>query len=382
MRARLPVLISFCASVLAISAACSDSANPITGPDGPVALNPSTSVVVSPNQATLAAGSHVALKVTSADSSGKPVTGSVTWSSSDTTVAKVSGNGDVVAVAPGQAVITAHVGDIRAAATVQVSATSVSGPNSPNGPTTSTPTPSSPTAGNGASGLWTDEPSGFRILTDQRWNSMASPGWEVYDTHNHVSLVSDPSVPTGASQVLQFAYPRGFSGGGYGPGLVRYAMSAGEIYLGFYWKLSPNWQGHTVGVNKMLYFFQRQGENREAVFLVAHGAPSGPFHLQISNEASDNGRWWTQNVNDVPLVPGQWYKIELHLKKSSADGAPDGLVEWWVDGQLAARYTSAKLRGANFSEIHIDPVWGGVDNSISKTHDDYQRFGSIRISGR
>jgi len=74
MRARLPVLISFCASVLAISAACSDSANPITGPDGPVAFDPATSVVITPSQATLSAGSQVAMKVISSDSSGKPVT--------------------------------------------------------------------------------------------------------------------------------------------------------------------------------------------------------------------------------------------------------------------------------------------------------------------
>ena len=381
MRARLPVLISFCASVLAISAACSDSANPITGPDGPVAFDPATSVVITPSQATLSAGSQVAMKVTSSDSSGKPVTGSVTWSSSDTTVAKVSSSGNVIAIAPGQATITAHVGDIRAAASVEVSNASVSGPNSPGGPTTSGPTPSSPPAGNGASGLWTDEPSGLGDLTSQPWNSITGLGWQMYDTHHHLQLVSDPSVPTGDPQVLEFHYPKGYSGGGYGPGMATYNFSSGEMYLGFYWKMSPNWQGHTSGINKILYIFQRNGNDRQAVVLEAYGRPGGPYRVRMANEPN-NDQWIDQNVDNVELEPGKWHKIELHMRRSSSDGAPDGLIEWWVDGQLAARYTDAKLRDEPFSEVHIDPVWGGVDASISKQHDDYFRYGRIRVSGK
>jgi hypothetical protein len=212
---------------------------------------------------------------------------------------------------------------------------------------------------------------------------MSSLGWQVYKYgHDWVRTVSDPSVPTGEANVLQFDYFKGYDGIGHGPAVVMYPLSAGELYVGFYWKLSPDWEGHTSGVNKVLYLYQAEGDNREAVFLVAHGAPGGPYHLEISNEASDGGKWWTQNVNNIPVVPGQWYKVEMHVKKASSDGAPNGLVEWWVNGQLAARYTNAKLRASNFSEVHIDPVWGGIDRNLWKTHDDYQRFGLVHVSGR
>jgi hypothetical protein len=117
------------------------------------------------------------------------------------------------------------------------------------------------------------------------------------------------------------------------------------------------------------------------VVLGATGGVDGPSHLRHATDPH-HSEWIDQNVENVTLHPGQWYKIELHLKRSSSDGAPDGLVEWWVDGQLAARYTDAKLRDEAFSQVHIDPVWGGRDPSISKQHDDYERFGHLRISGR
>ncbi|HET7565348.1 MAG TPA: Ig-like domain-containing protein [Gemmatimonadaceae bacterium] len=374
MRARNPAFISLCVSLLAISAACSDTVGPnqdVLQPALPVAVK---TVALTPTEATLSTGGHVAITATPLGANGKPVKTTVTWSSSDPKVATVSDSGQVAAVAPGNAKITVVANGVSATAAVTVLAA-----------TSATPTDSSttPSTGSDASGLWTNEPAGFSALTNQSWNGgVSSLGWQEYDMYNHVTVESDASLPTGDGKALQFYYPAGFSGGGYGPGLVYYQMSKGEIYLGFYWKLSPNWQGHPSGVNKLLYVFQRQGQKRQAVFLVAHGSSGGPFHFEISNEASDGGKWWTQNVNNVSLVPGQWYKVELHMKKSSSDAAPNGLVEWWVNGKLAARYTNAKLRASNFSEVHVDPVWGGVDNSVKKSHSDYQRFGSIRISGR
>jgi len=457
MYARHTMLILLCVPVFALSSACVDAVSPASTPSNP--NSPAAvvrTVTLSPSEATLATGAHLTVHATPIGADGNPATVPVLWSTSDSAVATVSPTGEVVAIAPGKAVIMASASGTHATApftitapaqaesvtvapmsaqvmvaqTVQFAATvadsaaqgvawgssndqvaSVSPAGLVTGvsagsatiratyqgrmatatvtvleSTPATPPPgdttSPPADSSGTSVLWAHEPSGFSALVSQPWNAITALGWQEYDVDNHVTVVADPTVPTGDPEVLQFLFPEGFSGLGYGPGLVYYMMSKSEMYLGFYWKMSPDWEGHTSNVNKMFYLFQREGDNREAVLVVAYGRPGGPYHLEISNEASDGGRWWTQNVNNVTLVPGQWYKMEMHLKKSSADAAPDGLVEWWINGQLAARYTDAKLRGANFSEVHIDPVWGGTDSTISKTHDDYQRFGRFYISGR
>ena len=66
------------------------------------------SVSVAPPTATVPTGQTVQLTATPKDASGNPVTGhTVTWSSSNTSVASVDGNGLVTAVAAGSATITA-----------------------------------------------------------------------------------------------------------------------------------------------------------------------------------------------------------------------------------------------------------------------------------
>lgn len=461
MRARHQVLLSLCIPLLTLSTACSDAAGPLVSPSDAALLH---SVTLAPAQATLAAGSHMAITATSVGPDGQATTsGSVQWSTSDAEVATVSGSGDVVAVAPGTAVITASVGgasatapftivpappaesvsvapskvDVTVGQAVQFSASvgdqaaekgvvwtssnadvatvSTDGlvtgvtagsasiratyagrtaeaavsvlkpPAVPPTPPDSAPAsaPTAPSDGSNAAGLWANQPSALKTITDQSWNSFPSDGWLAYTYGNDfLHVVDDPTEPAGDPQVLQFDYPKGYGGGGYGPAVVEYRFSANEAYIGFYWKMSPNWQGHTTGVNKLFYVFQRLNENeRQAIFFVARGGVDGPFHFAISNEP-DGGKWFTQNVDNVTIQPDRWYKVELHLKRSSSDGAPDGLVEWWVDGQLAARYTDAKLRDEPFSEVHIDPVWGGHDPSTSKSHDDYFRFGHFHVSGR
>jgi hypothetical protein len=470
MRARHQVLLSLCIPLFALSAACTDAVGPVTIPGDPALLQ---SVTLSPAEATLTAGSHLAIHATPLRADGQPATAaeSIVWASSNTKVATVSAGGDVMAVAPGSATITATVGDVSATApftivpapvesvtvtprkidvtvgdSVQFSAqvggevagsddvtwessnskvatvssdgivsgvtagtasirakfagrtakaaVSVVAPPPPpkpvappvdSQPPVTTPPdsqPSSPpTSGSGgASGLWVHQPSGLATLTNQSWNSVPSLGWTSYDArHNKLSVVADPTVPTGDPTVLQLYYPTGFVGGS-GPALARYQFSAGDVYIGFYWKLSPNWQGHVSGINKLLYVFQRRGDDRQAVVLVAKGPVNGPYRLELANEPNGS-HWLKQNMTDVHVRPGEWHKIEMHLKRSSSDGAPDGIVEWWVDGQLAARYTSAKLRAEPFSEVHVDGVWGGAER-VTKTHPDYQRFGRFYISGQ
>src|SRR5438132_13339816 len=73
-----------------------------------MAVVPVSSVTVSPASATVQVGLTVQLTATPKDANGNPLTGrAVTWSSSNTSVAGVDGNGLVTGGTAGSATITA-----------------------------------------------------------------------------------------------------------------------------------------------------------------------------------------------------------------------------------------------------------------------------------
>src|SRR5207245_311620 len=90
---------------------------------------PVASVLVTPAVASLPVGGTVQLSATTNDSAGNVLTGrTVTWASSNTPAAAVSGSGFVTAVAAGVATITATSEGKSGIATVTVTASSGGGP--------------------------------------------------------------------------------------------------------------------------------------------------------------------------------------------------------------------------------------------------------------
>lgn len=81
------------------------------------------SVDVNPNAASLLVGEQVSLSATPRDGQGTAINGlSVSWGSTDSAVATVSGNGTVTAVAPGSATILATAGGRSGTASISVRA--------------------------------------------------------------------------------------------------------------------------------------------------------------------------------------------------------------------------------------------------------------------
>ncbi len=113
--------------VAGLAAACTKTASNTTAPpdttttDRPPPPPPRVaSVVITPGSAAVASGGTVQLKAQPRDSSGAPLDRTVTWSTSDAAVARVSSSGSVTAVAPGVAFITAQSDGQSASATVGV----------------------------------------------------------------------------------------------------------------------------------------------------------------------------------------------------------------------------------------------------------------------
>ncbi len=93
--------------VLLAAGSCGGSKQ-VSGPPPPQGPQPVASVTVSAPQSTLVAGKTEQLSATLKDASGNVLTGrTVTWSSSDTLVARISASGLAAGVLPGTATITA-----------------------------------------------------------------------------------------------------------------------------------------------------------------------------------------------------------------------------------------------------------------------------------
>jgi len=86
-----------------------------------VAPIPANAVVISPSSATLVPTEQVQLSAVVTDAQGNPLSGrTVTWSSNNTNVATVSTSGNVTAIAPGSATITATSGTAHGTASITV----------------------------------------------------------------------------------------------------------------------------------------------------------------------------------------------------------------------------------------------------------------------
>jgi hypothetical protein len=65
-------------------------------------------------------------------------------------------------------------------------------------------------------------------------------------------------------------------------------------------------------------------------------------------------------------------------ERSTTAISRDGVVRWWVDGQLAGDYATVNFDQRRFVEFQFAPTWGGIGQV--KRQSDYFRFGPVRLS--
>jgi len=162
MRAHTPVFATAFAALTLATAACSDDSTAVTQPElSARRVVGATSVSVTPSDTSVAAGQSVQLVATGTDRKGSAVPSTrISWSSSDTTIAVVSG-GLVTGRAAGSVTITAQNSGATAASTVTVIGT-VGGTTTPTDSTpTTTPAPTpTPTPTDSTPTTSTPAPSG------------------------------------------------------------------------------------------------------------------------------------------------------------------------------------------------------------------------------
>lgn len=238
--------------------------------------------------------------------------------------------------------------------------------------------------GGGWAQSWPNEPAGSTNLLDWNFSFRDGNGWTCYCAD--VSVISDGTAPHSPSFVGQWRYNTGMAGGISPGNLYRALPGLREIYVGYWWKASAGFSGHPSSVNKML-FLVGGGNFVPEMF----GSPGGPYKLMLCLEAgADNchlpssygdcpgTRMVYANTGNASLVPGSWYRIELYLKHSSSTTSKDGIVRAWVNGALTHNFTNVNYQASAWTELQINPTWGGMGSTVGATS--YFWYDHMRIS--
>lgn len=314
------------------------------------------SLTVTPSSASLEVGESLGLTAEARDAQGAVVQGTnMTWTSSNAGVATVNGSGGVAAVGAGSALVGVATSGHSANASITVTAVDNGG-------------------GGTSAGGWPNQPSGFVQITDQPWDALSSLGWSHMNRESSSRIVSDASAPHSPSNVLEHIYPAGYTNHGAEPAVDWINLGGqSEIFVGFWWKASNPWHGHSTGINKVL-FAQDESNNRNVV-LVMRGPAGGPYYMEAFPEGhpAASAGYLTQNRSQIPVTLGQWQRVELRVS------IPQGSIKWWVDGTLVGEYSGLDLASGGFGELQIAPTWGGLGGS-DKQQTDYFRYDHIFVS--
>ena len=106
------------------------------------------------------------------------------------------------------------------------------------------------------------------------------------------------------------------------------------------------------------------------------------FYVYHRNQAADNGDLDLWDTQTGTLRHGAWYCVEGHVAMNTP-GKADGLLEGWVDEQLAFYQDNFKFRGTNDTGINVKSFWfdtyyGGTETAPASLSFD---FDSLALSG-
>jgi hypothetical protein len=235
--------------------------------------------------------------------------------------------------------------------------------------------PTKPSLGTTA-GSWSNEPRGFAAVTDHPWSSVTGGAWNRRPSP-HDRITTDDTAPQSPSDVLEYVYPAGFTGGS-APATHYFPLeNRKDIFIGLLWKVSDRWQGHASEVNKIQFIYLHGPAD---VAMVMHGATGGPYEIRVLPQWPEHtASWLTPNVTNRSVTLGQWHRVEWYLKYESQYGAGDGIIRWWLDGALLGDYTNVRYpNDAGFVEYQMSPTWGGIGDT--KRRADFFRFDHTYIS--
>lgn len=288
----------------------------------------------------------------------------IAWTSASPAIATVSSTGVVTGNSPGTAEIRATTEGVQGTSMVTVVA-----------------------AGTPQAGAHPNEPVGFTMVKDINFNTTAlGAGW-VYSSKwldtAYTRVVQDTflSATRGTPpNVVEHVFPIGFTDATQPPIAGLFYSGKRAMYVSYWIKVSNPWQYHPSGVNK-LFFIATNGstnlDNEMVCGLVGSSAATAQYVCGVQTPQNAGmagvgaGGYYVANIAQPGLSLGVWHHIEIHAARSTG-GLSNGLIEWWVDGNLTGRHTTVLFNSTSdalFDGFHINPNWGGSSNATKNQRD-------------
>jgi len=232
------------------------------------------------------------------------------------------------------------------------------------------------------------EPPGMTTLTERAFNSVTEDGWGVSAWSGSVSnctIQSDPTAPMSPPNVGRIRYPAGFASGGEPCGESKpLSGNYRTMYLSFWFMVSPNWDGHPTGANK-IFHITIGGSNHFVVNLWGYG--NGMLQMGVllqgivNSGTGSTAANWLPNLGTGEVVRGKWYHVEM-IAVGNSSGAADGSVDWWLNGTKIGSHSGIQyVSGAGtWQNIAWAPTWGGAGPAVPAEM--YQYIDHLRLSAK
>jgi len=229
--------------------------------------------------------------------------------------------------------------------------------------------------------------------------NFASRGW-----YDNTGMTITSSESHSGNSALQVTFNQGSSTPTYGGGVRLLFTNSDSIYLSYWVKYSSNWQGsgqntqphefhfmttentqwkgpaHSKLTTYVEHNWQNTGRPRIAIQdgMNINPTNAGPGQPVLNSEnraiagcngiaeshATEdcyndgqwrNGKYWV--ASSGLIQPNQWHYVEAYFKLNSIQGGigqPDGIVQYWLDGNLIFNYNDVYLRTGTYPNMEFN----------------------------
>lgn len=232
---------------------------------------------------------------------------------------------------------------------------------------------------------WPHEPANATVLLDWPFDQVAGSG--LYDPYNAGQLISDSTARRSPANVLSQVRTPGTSGGGTQLDLT--INNYRDVFVGFWWKPNLDFEGNYNSSNKLLLLITNESPSVLTWYGPQNGTKVLAYNLQNSGILNNchlatavgdcpGGVNVFGNVSNGAVSLGAWHQVELRLRASTTSSSKDGILQWWLDGQLVGDFQNINLGPSPFNRFSLNHTWDSVNPTQTKIWE--HRFDHLRIS--
>jgi hypothetical protein len=228
----------------------------------------------------------------------------------------------------------------------------------------------------------------YRAEWSSDWHT---PPWNNGVNDGRASIVDGPEAYAGKS--LQILYPAGTYGPG--PGGAQWRLELGdsydELYLAYKIRFGDEFNfvkgGKLPGlVGGAANTGGKVPTGRDGWSARMMWRPMGAIVFYVYH-MDQHGTWgedmvWRLDGRQVYFEPGVWYQLE-HRVVINTPGEPDGVLQGWLDGELAFERTDLRFRDVDsfaIDALYFSTFFGGNDKTWATRKDETITFDDFVIS--